>query len=119
MNSHSCVNTKNGKPLSIYYSAADARDGADHASHAYGTKLAPYQCDRCGMWHLSPTEKGRGNAGNAKCSTCVSRDQYPKDIYRSKQDAQNRATALKKEKGIRLKVYRCPVHDGWHLARGA
>jgi predicted RNA-binding Zn-ribbon protein involved in translation (DUF1610 family) len=105
--SNTCFGS-NGKPLSVYYSEHEAKEGAYHVKTQYRLNLSPYQCSRCGLWHLSPAER---QTPSRDCIACGKR------LYESKAAAQKRAGIIEDEQEIRLKVYRCPHQNGWHLSK--
>lgn len=115
LKSPTCVGKKSGKPLTEYASLAEAEDGAAHANKAYRQNLVPYQCDTCGLWHLSPKSR---QTPSTTCRFCTGADGSPKEAYRSQRDAERRAGILRKEQGVSLKVYKCEYSDAWHLTRG-
>jgi hypothetical protein len=110
-----CVGKKTGKPLTEYDSEQEAKKGAAYARKNYQSKLVPYPCDRCGMWHLSPVDR---QTPSQKCTRCTGADGKPKDSYRTEADARRRAGILRKEQGAVLRVYPCEHGNGWHLTRG-
>ena len=55
MKSKTCFG-KSGNPLSVFMAEAEAQESADHERHERGMSLYPYQCGRCGHWHLAPEE---------------------------------------------------------------
>jgi len=98
-----------GKPLAEYGSRSEAQEGADYAKSEFGNEgLAPYICDNCGCFHIGPKDRAPGKT----CANCAS-----KYIYRTEADARQ-MVKLKRQRGIRLKVYICPVGNGWHLTKG-
>ncbi|MDR0307768.1 MAG: hypothetical protein LBI42_13155 [Chitinispirillales bacterium] len=105
--SSSCFGS-NGKPLSVYYSESEADEGAYHVRSEYRLNLSPYQCSRCGYWHLSP---GSRQTPSTDCAFCV------KKLYETKAAAEKRAKIIEDEQGTALKVYRCPHQNGWHLTK--
>jgi len=113
--SGSCFSKSHGKPLTVYASISEAQRSANYINYQYEKKLVPYQCSKCGEWHLSPEDR---QTPITKCRHCRSFDGKHKDLYDSEVDAGKRATILKKEKGISLKAYKCPYNDGWHLSKG-
>ena len=113
--SATCKGKKTAGPLTEYDSEREALEGADHANRKYGRDLVPYQCDRCGLWHLSPKER---QTPSSKCAYCTGTDGKPKDSYRSREEAQRRADILYREQGVALDVYGCEHGNGWHLTRG-
>ncbi len=52
--SNTCFSNKIEKPLTEYFSEQEAEEGAAYANITYGNNLAPYQCNNCNKWHLSP-----------------------------------------------------------------
>ncbi|MBW1649624.1 MAG: hypothetical protein JRJ44_02895 [Deltaproteobacteria bacterium] len=100
--------SRTGEPLTEYNFEQNAREGADYANIEYGNNLIPYRCHTCGLWHLSPKNR---QTPSIECGICR------KALYKTKKDAEKRAVILKKEEGERLRVYRCPYNDGWHLTK--
>lgn len=105
---------RTGEPLSEYRSEFDARRAADHANRAYGNTLAPYQCPKCRMWHLSPKERHTPSSNHCNCRDG---NGSSKDLYDTKNGAEKRAGILSREKHIALAVYRCPYGSGFHLTK--
>jgi hypothetical protein len=105
---------KDGGPLSTYFSEYEANDGASHVKSQYGLNLSPYQCSKCGHWHLSPKER---QTPSEECIYCTDSDGKHKELYKTQEAALNRAEIIKEERGIILKVYECPNQDGWHLTK--
>ena len=112
--SDSCYGRRTGEPLTVYNSSFEAQQGADYANREYGNNLAPYKCERCGLWHLSPKDR---QTPSVTCPSCTDRDGHHKDLYRSKTAAETRVAILQKEAGVCLGIYKCPYHDGWHLTK--
>lgn len=113
--SKTCVGKLSGKPLTEYDSEEEARQGADYANRNYkNTNLTPYECDRCGEWHLAPKNR---QTPSTKCACCTGSDGRPKDLYKTRDDARRRADIIKSEKGVSLNVYQCQYSGGWHLTR--
>ena len=110
--SDTCTSKLNGKPLSVYYSKAGGQRGADEANERYGHNLVPYHCKECDFWHLSPKDR---QTPNKKCSSCKDYKGNLKNLYETEQDAIRRSQILFEEQGVKLKVYKCPHVDGWHL----
>jgi len=100
--------SRTGEPLTEYDSKYEAQEGADYANIEYGNNLIPYKCHKCGLWHLSPEAR---QTPSIQCGICG------KSLYKTKKDAEKRAAILRKELGARLRVYRCPCNDGWHLTK--
>lgn len=113
--SATCVGKKTGKPLTEYESEREAKEGADHARKRYQSKLIPYHCDKCGMWHLSPASR---QTPSRKCTRCTGSDGKLKESYQTEADAWRRADIIRKEQGAVLRVYPCEHGNGWHLTRG-
>lgn len=112
--SETCVGKKTGKPLTEYDSEREAQEGADYANSRYQNNLAPYPCDTCGKWHLTPADR---QTPSTACKLCTGTDGKPKEAYRSREDAQRRADILRREMGADLKVYQCEHGSGWHLTK--
>jgi hypothetical protein len=112
--SASCKSARTGAPLTEYDSEYEAQEGANYANSVYGNNLIPYQCDKCGLWHLSPKNR---QTPSTTCRSCIDSNGYPKDLYRMEGDAERRAEIIYKEQGIRLKIYKCPYNNGWHLTK--
>ena len=111
--SKSCSGTT-GKPLTEYSSQADAKEGAIHAKKAHGLDLAPYRCDTCGKWHLSPKSR---QTPSRTCVSCTDSSGNRKELYETEAAARKRAQILRREQGVALKVYHCPYNKGYHLAK--
>ncbi|MDA3925350.1 MAG: hypothetical protein PF904_11700 [Kiritimatiellae bacterium] len=112
--STTCFNQRNGKPLSEYSSEVEAEGAAIYVNSQHRTNLAPYQCSRCGQWHLSP--KNRQTPSRA-CNICTDTFGSAKELYETREAAQKRARIIRKEKGVKLSVYQCPYNNGWHLTK--
>ena len=113
--SATCIGKTSGKPLTEYLSKGEAQEGADHAGSRYGRRLVPYQCGRCGLWHLAPENR---QTPSTSCPVCTGANGTAKDSYRNRQEAQRRADILHQEQGAALCVYACEHGYGWHLTRG-
>jgi len=100
---------KNGA-LSTYSSEYEAECGADQA-RVYGKIFSPYQCIKCGFWHLSPKER---QTPSRECTCTDSRGRH-KQLYETKEAAEIRAQIIENERGEKLNIYECPRQDGWHL----
>ncbi len=113
--SHLCKAKKTGRPLMEYDSKAEAQSAANYANKTYrDTNLLPYKCEQCGLWHLSPANR---QTPSQACPVCRGSDGKPKAAYTSKKDAYQRASILRKEQGVTLKVYECEHGNGWHLTK--
>ena len=113
--SASCFSKRTGKPLTAYASKSVAQQSADYENSQNDRALAPYQCSKCGEWHLSPKDR---QTPSTKCRHCTGSDGKRKDLYDSEVAADKRAAILYKEQGFSLKVYKCVYNDGWHLTKG-
>lgn len=114
MRSDSCIGKISGKPLSVYFTEFEAQWAAEYSEVNYGNALKPYECNKCGYWHLSPSNRV---TPSKKCDWCTGSDGYPKDTYRTRKEASNRADIIYEEQGILLKVYECRYGLGWHLTK--
>lgn len=117
MKSTMCMSTQSGKPLSEYHSEYEAQDGAEYAESKHNLKLHPYQCETCGLWHLSPRIRNKSNSDSTGSCSCTDRHGYSKELYNLKETAKDIASSLSKEKKFRLRVYQCPHGHGWHLTK--
>ena len=61
-----------------------------------------------------------------KSTTCLKKGGEPlsqlpygkhKELYETEEAAKTRAEIIEEEQGIKLKVYKCPSQDGWHLTK--
>lgn len=107
-------NGSTGHPLSEYSTSLEAQEAAEFLKSTHNKNLIPYQCDRCGLWHLSPTERQTPSSIQCKCRD---RNGLPKALYETKEGARQRAKLSSREKGIQLTVYKCPHLQGFHLTR--
>lgn len=109
--SETCV-SKNGKPLSEYSSYQEAFDSAGFQKSNNGIELVPYNCSKCGKYHLKPKEF----FCEKKTNTCGCKDHNgkTKDLYATQFDAEKMAN-IRKAAGIELFVYECPQRLGFHL----
>lgn len=105
LNNTDCLN-REGRPRRNYLDQESASEGAHYALVAYGSRMVPYHCDRCGFWHLSPAER---HTPGHRCHYCG------KQAYDSEGAAERRADILGQERGTSLRVYQCPYGSGWHL----
>lgn len=113
MKSNSCFSKKTGEPLSVYVSENDALNGAMLTRINGGPDFYPYQCDKCGYYHLAP-ENSRINVKRNACH-CRDSNGKPKALYLSKEDAEKQRLKSQEEQHIKLKVYRCDEGLGFHL----
>ena len=115
MKSSTCFG-KSGNPLSVFMTEAEAQKSADHERHersGRGISLYPYQCERCGHWHLAP-EEGRVAFKKNACS-CTDSHGNSKRLYATHEDAEKARKSSENARGIALTVYECPEGGGWHL----
>ncbi len=104
----------NGASLNAYDERFEAAENARYLKQQHGSSMVPYECERCGFWHLSPSER---QTSSTVCGFCTDRIGNRKDLYLTKPDALRRAEINMREKGISLNVYKCPHQNGWHLTR--
>ncbi len=109
-----CVSKRTGNKIKSYNDIADALYAATRTLEMNGLALVPYQCEDCGMLHLTP--EGR-KTPSTKCNNCISADGSYKQLYATKQAAQLRADIILQEDGVLLKVYKCGYSNGFHLAK--
>jgi hypothetical protein len=106
---------RTGASLNAYDLESEAAEHARYLKFERGSVMVPYECDRCGFWHLSPAER---QTSSTVCGFCRDRNGGSKDLYATKQDAERRAQISLTEKKVNLSVYKCPHQNGWHLTKG-
>lgn len=106
-----CFGKISGKPLKSYYTERDAIEAASYVKNKYGNEQVAYKCNNCGYWHLSPANR---QTPSRTCS-CVDSHGKPKQLYKTREDAEKRRDIIFREQGKDLDVYRCKVSSGWHL----
>ncbi|MFI3256794.1 MAG: hypothetical protein R3Y36_00670 [Spirochaetales bacterium] len=100
-----------GKPLTVYESEYEAKDGAEYVTFSYGKKMVYYACQKWGGFHLAPEDR---LTPSKRCS-CQAEDGSFKQLYETKESAEKRANILMMEKGSKkLYVYKCEYSHGWH-----
>lgn len=114
MKSNVCFSKKNNEPLTVYSSEYQAQEGADYINNTYNKNLSPYKCSNCDNFHLSPVDR---QTPSSKCRNCTSSTGSYKDLYRTKEGAQRRASILYKERNLSLNIYPCRYNSGWHLTK--
>lgn len=112
MKSETCFN-KSGNPRSVFMTEAEAQESADYERSARGVSLYPYQCERCGLWHLAPQESHV--AFKEYACLCLDSHGKSKRLYATHEDAEKARISSEEARGIALTVYPCPDRDGWHL----
>tara|TARA_R110000751_G_scaffold45357_1_gene102961 strand:+ start:2550 stop:2897 length:348 start_codon:yes stop_codon:yes gene_type:complete len=115
MKSEICFGKVSGEPLTEYYSEHEALDAAEYSEIQFGHELVPYNCRKCGQWHLSPKSR---QTPTKTCEFCTAADSSFKESYKTKVDAKMRAKIIRDERGIHLAVYQCIHGNGWHLTKG-
>lgn len=73
----------------------------------------PYQCEKCGYWHLAPTSSKLNVQRNA-CS-CLDSNRRHKALYLTREDAEKQRMKSEAEQHISLKIYSCNEGKGFHL----
>jgi endogenous inhibitor of DNA gyrase (YacG/DUF329 family) len=102
---------RNGRPVKEYLTLADAQSAADYVKTRHKNNMIPYQCARCGRWHLSPASR---HTPSQTCA-CIDHNGKAKESYQTEADAKKRAAIIYREKGVSLSVYPCPLGNGYHL----
>ena len=113
--SDSCF-ARTGGSLNSYDLESEAAEHAVYIKREHGSSMVPYQCSTCGFWHLSPEDR---QTNSSVCSFCTDRNGNKKDLYYTERDAFRRAEINMQEKGVALKIYKCPNQEGWHLTKGS
>jgi hypothetical protein len=108
--SPTCTSRRTAQPLSEYATEAEAADAAAYVARRFGGEPVPYECQTCGLWHLSPISRQTPS----RTSNCAGRSGQPKAAYETRDDAERRAGILSEERGISLRVYDCAC-GAWHL----
>lgn len=112
--STTCFSRRNDLPLTEYDTRADAHDAIVYEAQQNGRRLNCYRCEHCALWHLAPSD--RCTPGEVRCG-CTQGDGGSKLAYDDEAGAEKRSAILYKERGLRLRVYRCPDGAGWHLTK--
>ena len=105
--------------LMEYDNLESAQEAAAYVLETHGSRVIPYHCSDCGMWHLSPRSRQTKTVSSTRDCQCTGSDGCPKDAYASKKDATNRAAIIQSEEGVQLRVYKCECGDYWHLTKSA
>lgn len=113
MKSDTCFSKRTNQPLSVYYCEEEAYSAASYERLTRGISLYPYLCNKCQLYHLAPEESRL----NVKHNACFCRDSNgkPKAWYLTKEDAEKQREKSEHEQHIRLKIYECEQHLGFHL----
>lgn len=109
--SNTCFSST-GSPLSVYETYSEATESAQYQSSDGRTQLTPYQCDRCGKYHLKPAEFYCKKT-KSTCS-CTDHHGNKKDTYETRYDAE-KMVKIREQAGVTLYVYECPQGNGFHL----
>lgn len=112
--SRTCSSVR-GKPLMAYDSYEEAQWAADYQTHCHNRPLEPYECPRCGYWHLAPQGT---RPESRRCLFCTGSGGSQKTVYPDATSAKRQAERIYRERGVRCRVYRCPSGCGWHLTSG-
>ena len=110
MKSYTCKGS-NGQYLEEYHSEAAALIDGERIKKEFGHDLTPQSCRTCGYWHLTAISKSR------QCMFCTDSALFLKDLYATRQEAEDIAMRIGREKKIRLFPYKCPYSNGWHLTK--
>ena len=105
MKSTNCFSKKTNEALSVYETEAEAQQSANYQRYENGRSLYPYHCERCGLWHLAPTET-RINVLHNACS-CLDSSGKHKDLYLSREDAEK--VAEQRENDGSQKLHRATI----------
>lgn len=103
-----------GNAINSYEEKSEAAEHARYIKREHGNSMVPYECAKCGFWHLSPADR---QTNSTVCGFCRDRNGNHKDLYLTKRDAERRGEINRKEKGVVLNVYACPHQKGWHLTK--
>ncbi|MGF1689046.1 hypothetical protein L4C36_20585 [Photobacterium japonica] len=114
MKSSTCFGKINQQPLSVFSMECLANEAAKHANNEYGRDLVSYHCNVCSHWHLTPK---RRQTPSRTCTFCRGGNGEYKELYPTKEVSKQRAKIINDERFIKLKSYKCPHYDGWHLTK--
>jgi len=109
MESRTCFSCK-GVPLKTYPKWVVAQRAAVEVFKLHYIKLTPYKCTTCHEYHLEPKAHG-------KTCICCDGNGSRKDLYETREEARRVADDVYRMRGIRLNVYRCDSHKGYHLTK--
>lgn len=110
--STTCFSKRTHAGLMTYESENEALNQAQYSKGAYNTDLTAYRCGRCKLWHLAPNKT---RPSPVKCGYCCGRDGEPKTLYSSELIARETADMVRSNPWMRLRPYKCPHLEGWHL----
>ena len=114
MKSKSCSSGRSNKALTEYKTEDEAFGAAEVIKKRNNTRLYPYNCEKCGKWHLTPKSR---ITPSTPCTHCKDSKGKAKESYKTKQGALKRGKILLKEQGVNLSIYDCPHGEGWHLTK--
>lgn len=100
MKSDTCFG-KSGNPLSVFETELEAQGSADY-ERGQGRNLYPYQCKKCGLWHLAPEESRVDFRENA-CSCTDSRGDG-KHLYATREDAKKAMETSEEARDVRVRA---------------
>lgn len=109
--SNTCF-SKKGDPLSEYYALEDANRNAAFVSNETGIEMIAYLCTVCNKYHIKPAEYYFNKCEHG-CS-CTDHNGRSKALYLTRNEAE-RMSLLRGRAGIKLNIYECPTHKGYHL----
>jgi len=104
--------SRTGNPLTEYDTVDEAQSSADYERERIGCDFAPYQCPKCGKFHLKPREFFVQKL-TTRCS-CSDVNGNAKDAYPTRAEAEKMA-GIRAKAGVHLSVYECPEGNGFHL----
>lgn len=104
--------SRTGNPLTEYDTVDEAQSSADYERERIGCDLVPYQCPKCGKFHLKPREFFVQKL-TTRCS-CSDVNGNAKDAYPTRAEAEKMA-GIRAKAGVHLSVYECPEGNGFHL----
>lgn len=108
--SQTCFGKISGQPLKQFNTLADAQEAANSITI---NETYPYQCSKCGYYHLAPKSSKINVVRNA-CS-CRDSQNRPKCLYLTKEDAEKQLIKSQNENHVKLRIYECSEHKGFHL----
>ncbi len=106
--SPTCRGKIGDRPLTEYDEEWEAKEAAHEFGLDTRQEMVHYRCPKCDRWHIAPKSR------QTPSKDCISCD---KQSYPTKKDAERRSRITKSERGIRLRVYKCPHGNGYHTTR--
>lgn len=115
--SKTCFRSFDDKPRAEYRSRILAARGVIEARRNYGHELQPYECRKCGWWHIGPPGFSARGSRPELCAYCTSAADEAKYCYSTRAEAETVAAERESRGAETLDVYPCEHGCGWHLTK--